>query len=101
MIVRNVHWAETTRGIKRFVYAGWSGKAALLGWTAAELYHVPPRWSRIDLTGAALLIGDRQGIAVTSDSIVIGPAHGSNSAVSVGSIWHDRAPARLQKEQRH
>jgi hypothetical protein len=65
------HWAEASRGLKRFVNAGWSDKAALLGWTAVELYRAPPLWSRIDLTGAALLIGDRRVIAVTKDSIVI------------------------------
>ena len=58
-------------GLKRFVDDGWSDKAALLGWTGVELYRVPPKWSRIDLTGAALLIGDRQVIAVTEASIVI------------------------------
>jgi hypothetical protein len=42
-----------------------------LGWTAVELYRAPPKWSRIDLTGIALLIGDRQVIAVTQHSIVI------------------------------
>jgi hypothetical protein len=67
----NGHWAEALRGLKRFVDAGWSDKAALLGWTAVELYRAPSLWSHIDLTGAALLIGDRRGIAVTEDSIVI------------------------------
>ena len=67
----DAHWAEAMRGLKRFVDAGWSDKAAQLGWTAVELYRLPPLWSRIDLTGAALLIGDRRVIAVTEDSIVI------------------------------
>src|SRR6516162_468263 len=52
-------WAKARRGLKRFVDAGWSDKAAQLGWTDVELYRLPPIWSRIDLTGAALLIGDR------------------------------------------
>jgi len=68
----DAHWAAAAmRGLKRFVDDGWSDKAALLGWTGVELYRVPPKWSRIDLTGAALLIGDRQVIAVTEASIVI------------------------------
>ncbi len=67
----DAHWAEAMRGLKRFVDAGWTDKAALLGWTAVALYRAPPLWSRIDLTGAALLIGDRRVIAVTKDSIVI------------------------------
>ena len=52
--------------------------AALLGWTAVELYHLPPLWSRIDLTGAALLIGDRRVIAVTEESIVIETPSGAS-----------------------
>jgi hypothetical protein len=64
-------WAAAMRGLKCFVDTGWSDKAALLGWTAVELYRVPALWSRIDLTGAALLIGDRRVIAVTEDSVVI------------------------------
>ena len=67
----NDHWTEAMRGLKRFVDDGWSDKAALLGWTGEELYRAPPLWSRVDLTGAALLIGDRQVVAVTEASIVI------------------------------
>jgi hypothetical protein len=67
----DAHWAKARRGLKRFVDAGWSDKAAQLGWTDVELYRLPPIWSRIDLTGAALLIGDRPVVAVTEDSIVI------------------------------
>ena len=67
----DAHWAEAMLGLKRFVDAGWSDKAAQLGWTAVELYRLPPLWSRIDLTGAALLIGNRRIIALTEESIVI------------------------------
>jgi hypothetical protein len=66
------------RGLKRFVDAGWSDKAALLGWTAVELYRLPPLWSRMDLAGAALLIGDRRVIAVTEDSIIIETPSGAS-----------------------
>jgi hypothetical protein len=71
-------WAAAMRGLKRFLDFGWSDKAALLGWTGVELYRVPPVWSRIDLTGAALLIGDRRVIAVTEDSIVIETPSGAS-----------------------
>jgi hypothetical protein len=74
----DARWAGAMHGLKRFVDVGWSDKAALLGWTAVELYRVPPLWSRIDLTGAALLIGDRRVIAVTEDSIVIEPPSGAS-----------------------
>jgi hypothetical protein len=74
----DARWAEAVRGLKRFVDAGWSDQAALLGWTDVELYRVPHLWSRIDLAGAALLIGDRRVIAVTEDSIVIETASGAS-----------------------
>ena len=63
-------WTRAREGAERFAQQ-WAVQAMRLGWTAVELYRVPPQWSRIDLTGAALLIGDRQVIAVTEASIVI------------------------------
>jgi hypothetical protein len=72
-----VSWARAMRGLKRFVDHGWSDKAALLGWTAVELFRLPPLWSRVDLAGAALLIGDRRVVAVTEASIVIETASGA------------------------
>ena len=63
-------WERARAGALRFAQQ-WGDQAMRLGWTAVELYRVPPLWSRIDLTGAALLIGDRKVIAVTEDSIVI------------------------------
>jgi len=74
----DTRWAAAIGGLKRFVDCGWSDKAALLGWTAIELYRLPPLWSRIDLTGAALLIGDRRVIAVTEESIVIETPSGAS-----------------------
>jgi hypothetical protein len=41
------------------------------------LYALPPVWARVDLCGAALLIGDRKVIAVTADSIAIEARSGS------------------------
>jgi hypothetical protein len=70
-------WGEATRGLDRFLAGGWGDKAALLGWAAEELYRLPPLWSRIDLTGAALLVGFRRVIAVTADNIVIESRAGS------------------------
>ena len=70
-------WTKALRGLRRFVVEGWGDQAALLGWTKNELYRTPPLWSRIDLTGAALLIGDSQILAVTQDSIAIETTAGS------------------------
>ena len=70
-------WTEAQDGLKRFVADGWGDQAALLGWTAEELYRVPPLWSRVDLTGAALLVGERRIVALTEASIVIETLSGS------------------------
>lgn len=64
-------WAMAQYGLQHFVEDGWADPAALMGWPPEELYRVPPVWSRIDLTGAALLIGDRKIIAVTQALIAI------------------------------
>ena len=65
------------QGLHRFVNAGYGDQATLLGWTVDELYRVPPLWSRVDLTGAALLIADRRVVAVTESSISIETLSGS------------------------
>jgi hypothetical protein len=70
-------WATAQLGLQRFVNDGWADQAALLGWTIDELYRVPPVWARVDLTGAALMIGDRRVVAVTKSSIVIETLSGS------------------------
>jgi hypothetical protein len=70
-------WTNAMRGLHRFVVEGWGDRAALMGWTKDELYRVPPCWRRVDLTGAALLIGQSRVIAVTEASIVIETLSGS------------------------
>ena len=75
------HWVVARRGLRRFVQDGWADSAALFGWTLEELYRVPPAWGRVDLTGAALLIGDRRAIAVSAESIVIETRRGVASQV--------------------
>jgi hypothetical protein len=68
---REDRWAMALRGLHRFIAEGWADRAALMDWTRAELYRVPTLWSRVDLAGAALLIGDRRVIAVTESNIVL------------------------------
>jgi hypothetical protein len=70
-------WVAAQESLRRFVRDGWCDQAALLGWTTDELYRVPPLWSRVDLTGAALLIGERRIVALTEASIVIETLSGS------------------------
>jgi hypothetical protein len=74
---REEAWTVALRGLSRFVSGGWADQAALLGWSKTELYGLPPKWSRVDLCGAALLIGDRRVVAVTEASIVIETRSGS------------------------
>jgi hypothetical protein len=75
--VREDRWAEALQGLHRFVVDGWADKAAVLGWSKNELYRVPFLWARVDLCGAALLIGDRRVAAVTEASIAIVTRAGS------------------------
>jgi hypothetical protein len=75
--VREDRWAQALRGLHRFVVDGWADKATVLGWSKNELYRVPFLWARVDLCGAALLIGDRRVAAVTEASIAIAARAGS------------------------
>jgi hypothetical protein len=70
-------WVAAQESLRRFVRDGWCDQTALLGWTTDELYRVPSLWSRVDLTGAALLIGERRIVALTEASIVIETLSGS------------------------
>ncbi len=56
------------RGLRAFLSAG---HAEAAGWPRDELYRVPPQWSRVDLCGIGLLIGDREVTEVTSGEIRI------------------------------
>jgi hypothetical protein len=75
--VSNVHWETATRGLRAFLAAGHGTEAERLGWPKDELYAVPPLWSRVDLTGAGLLIGDREVVEVTASAIRIKSSSGS------------------------
>jgi hypothetical protein len=70
-------WEAAVRGLERFLAEGWADAAAAMGWTAPELYRLPPLWSQIWLVGAGWLIGDRRVIAVTESNIVIKASAGS------------------------
>jgi hypothetical protein len=70
-------WAVAEYGLQHFVNQGWCDQAALLGWSIEELYLVPPVWSRVDLTGTALLIGKGKVVAITEASIAIEARSGS------------------------
>jgi hypothetical protein len=71
-------WAVAQYGLQHFVNQGWCDQAAILGWSIEELYRVPPVWSRVDLTGAALMVGRSKVVAVTEASITIETRSGSH-----------------------
>jgi hypothetical protein len=75
--VRDAQWEVAIGGLRAFLRDGHGAEAERLGWPPDELYHVPELWSQIHLTGAALLIGDREVTAVTADKIQIKSESGS------------------------
>ena len=78
--VADADWAAALRGLRAFLAAGYGEEAERLGWPKAELFAVPPLWSRVDLCGAALAIGDREVIGITPTEIRIKTASGSTLA---------------------
>ena len=73
----NNQWQTALRGLRAFLAAGHADVAERLGWPPGELYAVPPVWARVDLCGAALLIGDHAVIEVTADAIRVKTASGA------------------------
>jgi hypothetical protein len=70
-------WETAMKGQRSFIEHGHADEALRLGWPHNELFAVPPSWSRVDLCGAALLIGDGEVISVTSSRIGIQTPNGS------------------------
>jgi hypothetical protein len=75
--VTSAQWRVAMKGLEVFLTAGHGAEAERLGWTRDELYAVPPLWARVDLCGAALLIGDREVVDITSSAIQIKTASGA------------------------
>ena len=78
--VFDADWETAIDGLWVFLAAGHSDEAERLGWPKDELCAVPPLWSRVDLCGAGLLIGDREVVNITSAEIRIKTASGSTLA---------------------
>jgi hypothetical protein len=76
----NRQWRSAVEGLESFLLSGWADEAERLGWPKDELYAVPPLWSQINLCGAALLIGDRETVNVSSTEIRIKTASGATLA---------------------
>jgi hypothetical protein len=75
--VGDANWRTVLAGLYAFLASGHGDVAECLGWPSSELYAVPPVWARIDLCGAALLIGDREVTDITADAIRIKTASGA------------------------
>jgi hypothetical protein len=78
--VSDADWQAAIDGLWVFLAAGHGDEAERLGWPKDELYAVPPVWSRVDLCGAGLLIGDREVVGITAAEIRIRTASGSTLA---------------------
>jgi hypothetical protein len=68
-------------GLWVFLAAGYGAEAERLGWPRNELYAAPPLWSRADLCGAALLIGDREVVNISLTEIRIKTASGATLGI--------------------
>jgi hypothetical protein len=75
--VSDDRWETALDGLRAFIAAGYGAEAERLGWPRDELYAVPPLWSRVDLCGVGLAIGDREVISVAADRIQIKASSGS------------------------
>ena len=78
--VNNAQWDVAMRGLRTFLATGGADEALRLGWTKDELFRVPPVWSRVDLCGAALLIGDCEVVSVMSTEIRVNASSGATLA---------------------
>jgi hypothetical protein len=74
-------WEAALDGLRVFLLAGHGDEAERLGWPHDELFRVPPLWSRGDLCGAALRIGDREVVSITSTEIRIKTASGATLGI--------------------
>jgi hypothetical protein len=75
--VNDAQWNVAMRGLRTFLATGRADDALRLGWTKNELFRVPPLWTRVDLCGVALLIGDREVVEVTPAEVGIKTASGA------------------------
>jgi hypothetical protein len=92
-------WREAIDGLWVFVAAGHGAEALRLSWPPNELFAVPPVWSRVDLCGVGLLIGDREVVSVAADKIQIKTASGATQSFyrrpqpDYGLVYRERRKA--------
>jgi hypothetical protein len=73
-------WRTAIDGLWAFLAGGYGDEAERLGWPRNEIYAVPALWARVDLCGAALMIGDSAVVAITSAEIRIKTVGGASQA---------------------
>jgi hypothetical protein len=94
--VNDAGWDVAMRGLRTFLATGKADDALRLGWTEGELFRVPPVWTRVDLCGTALLIGDREVTGITSSAIQIKTASGATQSfyrkpvIDYGLVYSER-----------
>jgi hypothetical protein len=102
--VSDDRWQAALRGLSAFVAGGWADQAEALGWTRDELFAAPLVWSRVDLCGVGLLIGDREIVGVTPNEIRIKTASGRDDGAlpqAAGRLRpHVRVPPQAARGQR-
>jgi hypothetical protein len=76
--VNDEPWRRAIEGLESFLLSGWGDEAERCGWSEVALHRVPPVWARIELCGVALLIADREVVAVTPTEIRIKTASGAS-----------------------
>jgi hypothetical protein len=97
--VSDAQWKVATDSLKAFLLSGQADEALRLGWPHDELFAVPPLWSRVDLCGVALLIGDREVVSVAPDKIQVKTASGATlsfyrrSQPDYGLVYRERRKA--------
>jgi hypothetical protein len=94
--VNDAGWDVAMRGLRTFLATGGADEALRLGWSKGELFRVPPLWARVDLCGAALLIGDRGVADIAPNAIQIRTASGATQRffrrpeIDIGLVHSER-----------
>jgi hypothetical protein len=95
-------WRTAIDGLWAFLAGGYGDEAERLGWPRNEIYAVPALWARVDLCGAALMIGDSAVVAITSAEIrikTVGRSQISASSIPSASSFSDGTSTRLRRER--
>jgi hypothetical protein len=98
--VSPVAWATLLRGSDRFLSEGHAAKAAAWGWTALDVWgcHTRQPVERLDLVGAAWLIGDSEIAAIGPHTIALRNARSNSQLTIYRRHWAAGEPVCLAWE---